>query len=346
LQKELLTREEWLRLAAQGAELGLWYWNEQTQSLFWDRKTREMFGVNLEGDVTVETFYNALHPDDRARVRDVWRAELESGLPYELEYRARHADGSVRWINARGSGYYDKAGKPLYMIGVVFDITERKRSERERLALSGRLITAQEEERRRLAQEIHDDFCQRFALLTVNAHTLATMVEAADARALLEELTATFAKLGTDLQSLSHRLYARELAILGVVPSLASLCAGLTREYGLPIAFDHANVPADTAADSALCLFRIVQESLRNVIKHSSATRAEVSVRADEHAISLTVFDNGAGFNVIDDRWLGIGIQSMRERTRTLNGRFDIQSRPVIDGTRITVTIPLRSAPW
>jgi PAS domain S-box-containing protein len=139
LKQALLTREEWLRLAAQGSHLGLWYWNEVTTDLFCDRKTREILGMNLDGEVTLQSFYDTLHPDDLARVREVWRYELESGLPYELEYRVLWRDGTVRWISARGNGFYTKAGKPLYMIGVVFDITERKEADQERLALAQQL---------------------------------------------------------------------------------------------------------------------------------------------------------------------------------------------------------------
>ena len=142
LKQALLAREEWLRLAAQGSQLGLWYWNEVTEILFADQKTREIFGVSQDGEVTVGTFYNAMHPDDFERVREVWRYALESGLPYELEYRAVRPDGSVRWVSARGKGYYDGAGKPQYMIGVVFDITERKEIEQERLVLGEQLAHA------------------------------------------------------------------------------------------------------------------------------------------------------------------------------------------------------------
>jgi len=131
--------EEWLRLAAQVAQMGLWYWNEVTNELFWDTKTREIFGANLFGEVTLETFYNALHPEDLMRVKEIWRYELEHGLPYDLGFRALIPDGSIRWVQARGSGYYDKDGKPVCMVGVVFDVTERKLADQERIELSGRL---------------------------------------------------------------------------------------------------------------------------------------------------------------------------------------------------------------
>ena len=343
ITEALLTRDEWLHLAAQGAQLGLWYWNEVTQRLFCDRKTREIFGVNPEGEVTLETFWNAMHPDDVARVQRVWREELLSGVPYELDYRARWRDGSVRWINAKGKGFYDKAGRPLYMIGVVFDITERMESERERIELSGRLINAQERERKHLAREIHDDFCQRFAVLSLKLQTLAETIQDEQSTAMLKDVTGTFADLGNDLQKFSHRLHSAKLEILGLTGSLESLCAEISRDYGIHVEFDHTQIPAHPSPELSLCLFRIAQEGLHNIVKHSGASRVEVRLKGDSGVMALSVFDNGRGLDPSSQASSdGIGIRSMKERARMLDGRFEILSRPLVEGTRIDVTIPLR----
>ena len=167
-----------------------------TKELFWDRKTREMFGVNLVGEVTLDTFYGALHRDDLARVREIWRHEMERGLPYDLEYRALRPDGSVRWIQARGSGYYDKDRKPLCMVGVVFDVTERKLADQELIELSGRLINAQERERTHFARELHDDFSQRVAFLCVEMNSLAQVTDNPLACKRLSELKEEMQDLG------------------------------------------------------------------------------------------------------------------------------------------------------
>jgi PAS domain S-box-containing protein len=130
-EEALRQSEEWLRLAAEGSQLGIWHWDEVTQELTWDATTREMFGVPAEAKVTLDTFYGTVHPDDRERFRKTWREALEAGLPYKVELRAQRADGSVRWIHGRGKGYYGAAGNPVRMIGVVFDVTERKLAEEE-----------------------------------------------------------------------------------------------------------------------------------------------------------------------------------------------------------------------
>jgi len=213
----LLKREEWLRLAAESAGIGLWYWNEVAWDLFWDQKSREIFGVNMDGPVLLDAFYEALHPDDVKRVRKVWRSQLERGLPYQLEYRTKRPDGGIRWVNARGSGYYAKDGSPLRMVGVHVDVTEHKTSERERLQLSGRLINAQEEERARLARELHDDFAQRMALVHIELDSLAQVTENSLARKRLSELKEEVQGIGDDL----HPSQCATRTVAGVLPMLA-----------------------------------------------------------------------------------------------------------------------------
>lgn len=339
LKRALLTRDEWLRLAADGAQLGLWYWNEVTQRLFWDRKIRRMFGVNLSGAVTLDTFFRAVHPDDLANVRAVWRHALETGRPYELEYRALRPDGSVRWIDARGSGFYSKAGKPLYMIGIVVDTTDRKRIEQERLELSGRLIHGQEQERRRFAREIHDDFCQRLAIMTVQLQTMRKALKDADAALQMEEVIAAFAGLGKDLQGLSHQLHSPQFDVLGLVPSIAALCADVAEQHRVEIEFDHGERSPTLAGDAALSLYRIAQEALHNVVKHSGASAVTMRLDANPDGVSLTVADNGKGLDP-ESPSNGIGVLSMKERARMLGGTCDIQSGPRTNGTTITVTLP------
>jgi len=342
LENALLTREEWLRLAAQGSDLGLWYWNERTKSLFWDLKTRGFFGVPLEGEVTLDMFYDAVHPDDRMRVQQVWRSQLESGTPYALEYRARRPDGRVRWIDARGIGYYGAEREPLCMIGVVFDVTDRKEAEQERLELSGRLIVAQEEERKRLAREIHDDFCQRFALISVKLRTSAR--SDLERNPLIDELVDEITTLEADLQAFAHRLYSPQLKLLGLVPSIESLCRTFSRDYGVQVKFEHADVPGDIASDRALSLFRIVQEGLHNVAKHSGATCVAINLKKQPDNVVLSVFDNGTGLPLLENSAAGgIGLQSIRERVRMMGGTVLFQSRPAVEGTRIAVMIPLEN---
>jgi PAS domain S-box-containing protein len=121
--------QDLFRLAAEGSHLGVWHWDEVAKTLTWDGATRDMFGVSADAEITIATFYRALHPDDAERVKQTWRQALELRLPYQIEFRTQRTDGTIRWVDSRGRGYYDEAGKPLSMTGVLFDITDRKEAE-------------------------------------------------------------------------------------------------------------------------------------------------------------------------------------------------------------------------
>jgi len=339
-KEKLPSIQEWLRLAIQGSRIGLWYWNEVTKKTFFDATTREMFGLSLDSEVTLEIFYKALHPSDLDRVIQNWRFAVEQGLPYEIEYRAVRPDGTIRWIHSRGSGSYDKAGKPRYMVGVAFDITERKEGERERLELGGRLINAQEQERSRLARELHDDFGQRLSMVSVGLASISERVRDPALSEPVLELLKSVDEIAVDVQVLSHRLHSPKLELLGLAQAVSSSCQEFSRDHRIDIDFDHTDIPNAIPHESALCLFRIVQEGLRNVKKHSRASRVEVRLNGSSGEICLTLRDDGVGFDPSATYTSnGIGIQSMKERVRLLNGTFQIQSA-LGQGTQITVRIP------
>ena len=121
--------QDLFHLAAERSHLGVWHWDEIAKTLTWDGATRDMFGVSADGDITINTFYRALHPDDAERVKQTWRQALELRLPFQIEFRTQRTDGTIRWVDARGRGHYDEAGKALWMTGVLFDITDRKEAE-------------------------------------------------------------------------------------------------------------------------------------------------------------------------------------------------------------------------
>lgn len=323
--------------------MGLWYWNEDTGRVFWDAKASEMFGVTPGGEESLETFYSCLHPADRKRVKDTWRYQLEHRLPYNVEYRTVWPDGTICYIHALGSGYYDETGKPLRMVGVVFDVTQRRQAEHERLALSGRLINAQEEERRHLARELHDDFSQRMVLMGIELQELADLIQGAapDAHARVQRLVDSVKAIGRDLHSLSHRLHSTRLELLGLPSSSEELCKEFSRHHAIAVHFVPSAMPPTIPSDTALCLFRVLQEALRNVGKHSGASRVDVTLTGGSNAVSLTVSDNGIGFDADRLASTGIGIHSIRERVQMLSGTFGVRTRPM-QGTTLSVSVPCR----
>jgi PAS domain S-box-containing protein len=337
-----LESEEWLRLATTGSPMGLWAWDEEKVYGYWDAKSYELFGVSSDVENTLDMFYNSVHPDDCSRLEKQWRHQRENRLPTDLEYRVLRPDGSIRWLHSIGNGYYGRSGK-VRVVGVNFDITERKRAEQERLELSSGLINAQERERARIARELHDDFSQRIAILSLEIDSLVrTPKDLAEISKQLTDLRKKVSEIGTDLHALSHQLHSVKLELLGLAATVKSFCEEFARRQGIRVDFSHKNLPTSIPPETALGLYRIVQEGLRNVAKHSHASNAQVRLTANSEAVFLTVSDNGIGFEpsavLLAE---GIGVRSMRERARMLHGTFEVLSRPM-QGTQIAVRVPLQ----
>lgn len=207
--------------------------------------------------------------------------------------------------------------------------------------LGQRLLSAQEAERSRIARELHDDFGQQLALLAINLEQLNgdARVDESDrgglARAALDRLH----NVARSMRDLSHRLHPTKLQLIGLVPALASLQRELSRPE-FTITFSHSNVPPALPHEITLCIYRIVQEALQNAIRHSSAGRVSVDLRGGEDRLSLTVVDDGVGFDVDAEWGRGLGLLSMAERLESIDGSVAIHSRPGT-GTRVEASIPL-----
>ncbi len=212
--------------------------------------------------------------------------------------------------------------------------------------MSGQLIHAQEEERSRLARELHDDFNQRLAMLAVDlertSQTIADSPTEAGRR--LHDLWHRATELGDDLHSLSHRLHSSTLETLGLVLGLSSLCREFTEQQGIQVDFADENITHGVDQEVALCIFRIVQEALRNVKKHSGANRAEVRLRREDGHLHLSISDEGRGFDTHgNSKRAGLGIRSMEERLRLVAGRIEIDTE-LNQGTTLNVWIPSTEA--
>jgi two-component system NarL family sensor kinase len=221
------------------------------------------------------------------------------------------------------------------------EIIERKQTEQLLEELAGRLISAQEDERSRIGRELHDHVSQRLGILAIkidqlrlNPSTTTTIVPA------LDELRQQTSEITDDIHDLSHRLHSSMLDHLGVVPALQRLVKECSQRYDIPIALTHASLPARLPSDLALCLFRIVEETLTNIAKHSKAPAARVDVALADEGIRLTVADDGVGFDPkILETKAGLGFVSMRERLRLVHGTIRIHAAPA-QGTKVEVWIP------
>jgi signal transduction histidine kinase/ABC-type uncharacterized transport system substrate-binding protein len=220
---------------------------------------------------------------------------------------------------------------------------ELKKSRDSLVRLSDHLIKAQENERSRVASELHDDFSQRLALLAFGLQNTADAPpDSPDAlKQTLDEFRQSVCELGDDLHSLSHQLHSSTLDILGLVTGLASLCEEFGARQGIEIDFASDDVPRTVRPEVSLCLFRITQEWLQNLKKHSGTKTAQLSLRHIGGKLFLSLCDQGIGFDANTLEKPGLGIISMQGRARLLGGDFEIHSKPG-EGTRIEVWVPLQ----
>jgi signal transduction histidine kinase/ABC-type uncharacterized transport system substrate-binding protein len=218
---------------------------------------------------------------------------------------------------------------------------ELKKSRDAQVQLSGHLVQAQENERSRVASELHDDFSQRLALLAFGLqNTSETLPDSPDTlKQTLDEFRQSVSELGDDLHSLSHRLHSSTLDTLGLVTGLRSLCREFGAKQGIEVDFTPEDIPCSVKPDVALCLFRISQEGLQNLKKHSGTKKAQLSVRHRGDRLFLSLCDEGKGFDTNMEK-PGLGILSMQGRARLLGGDFVIHSKPG-KGTRIEAWVPL-----
>jgi signal transduction histidine kinase/ABC-type uncharacterized transport system substrate-binding protein len=224
---------------------------------------------------------------------------------------------------------------------------ERQRSEGEVRDLAGRLLTAQEEERRRIARDLHDDVNQELTAQSISLSTLSDRLRDVTSPADREE----FARLETrttdlvrTVRHLSHSLHPGALQHVGVVAALRGYCRGFEREHGLPVAFDSSGDLGSAPPDVALCLYRVTQEGLGNVARHAKAQHARVTVNREGPDVILIIRDDGRGFDLAEARRQhGLGLISLDERVRVVGGRLTIDSHSQ-RGTELRIVVPLPEA--
>jgi PAS domain S-box-containing protein len=351
---ELVLRESESRFRrmADTAPVMIWLSGSDRQCTYVNKPWLDFTGRPLEGELG-DGWSESVHADDLGRCMDTYTQAFEARREFRMEYRVKRFDGAYRWVLDTGVPRFKPDGTFEGYIGSCVDVTDQKEamdalreSQKESRALTGRLLQAQETERRRIARELHDDLSQSLAILAVELGMLAhnPPEPAAELAGHFEKLCADVKQLSSTVHNLSHELHPAKLEQLGLVAAVRGLCRDLTQSHGLPIEFAQEDVPATLPRDTALCLYRIAQESLQNVIKHSAAQHAAVKLSGNGDSIRLRVVDDGCGFDAASrDGKEGLGLVGMRERLRLVRGVLTIDSRPAA-GTRIEVRVPLPPA--
>jgi signal transduction histidine kinase len=264
---------------------------------------------------------------------------------YRVQYRIVRGDGSTVWLEKNGTAFFDRKGVMYRVIGMIADITERKLAEEAVSALSRRLIEAQEAERARIARELHDDIGQRIALMMVTVDQLKSPTASQNGSSgKIDELRRQIADVSRGIHDLSHQLHSATLRHLGVAKAMRGFCSELSEQQNVEIKYSFENIPNDLTPDMSLCLFRVLQEALHNAVKHSGVRRFEVELRGTHEAIALVVRDSGVGFDpdIVMKGSGGLGLVSMQERLKLVNGDLLIDSRPN-RGTVVSARVPLVS---
>ncbi|RZU39914.1 PAS domain S-box protein [Edaphobacter modestus] len=283
-----------------------------------------------------------VHPDDLQGVLRANQLALEQRKGFSKEYRLRRKDGVYRWMLDVAAPRINGDGTFAGFIGSASDVTDQKLAQEALETIGGRLIEAQEKERTRIARELHDDICQRLALLYME---LTQAIQGADvvndtANTQFAEIRRHCSEIAGDVQALSHELHSSKLEYLGIVAALASFCREFSKQHTIDIEFNHKEIPDNLASDISLCLFRVAQESLHNAVKYSGESCFSIDLRRIADQLQLEVRDAGVGFNLEQAKLNGgLGLVSMQERVHLMNGMFFVETK-ANHGTKIVVSVP------
>jgi PAS domain S-box-containing protein len=348
-EEELCRSEAYLAEAQRLSHTGTWAWNISSGELFWSLEHFRILGLDpARVKPSYPTAVQWIHPEDRSLAQQTLEKAGHEKSDFEHECRIIRPDGTVRHIYSFGRPVFNESGELTNYVGTIMDITERKLAEAQLRMLSGRLLQAQDDERRRLARELHDSTAQTLTGLSLQLGVVGGEVNTLSPRArrALADSVDLIGQASRELSSLSYLLHPPFLDESGLGSAVAWLVDGFSQRSGIKV---ETHIPSDMGRlpqEIETTVFRIIQECLTNILKHSGSQTASLRISLDTQDIVLEVKDQGRGLVVQSlgrpssvSSGVGIGIMGMRERVRQLHGRLDIDSGEW--GTQVTATLPL-----
>lgn len=347
IEHALRDSEAHLAQAQAQAHLGSWRLDADRTTLHWSDENYRIFGTPLGAAVTYQHFLDCVHPDDRAFIDQAWQAAMMHGAPYDIQHRIL-VNGQLKWLRERAELDFDSQGRFLRAVGTSQDITELKEIERDlehsrsRLRqLYARREKAREEERKRIAREVHDELGQMLTALRMQISLMRLRFAGGNAE-LAQKIQDTMVLLDKTIEvtrdvATSLRPSAIEM---GIVPALEWQIRKFSEQSGIACEFIHPENGLDMDEECAMAVFRIVQESLTNVLKHSAADKVKIRIGIEAGHYCLEIFDNGRGFDASDARKTqSFGLIGIQERSIMLGGATEILTSPEA-GTAVRVRIP------
>jgi PAS domain S-box-containing protein len=348
-ESELRRSEALLAEGQRISQTGSWVLNVASGEMYWSREHFRICGVDPDTfELTWESARRCIHPGDQLAENRAFDTAIQERSPYECEFRIVRPDGTITYVISRGHPILSDTGELTEYVGTIMDITERKEAEAARLELRRRLVGAQEEERRRIAREMHDQFGQQLSALALKLSALKREPGGrADFGAQLASLEAIARQLDTDLELIVATLRPPALDDLGLVAALTHYVKRWSLHFNIHAELHANGIESDRLKDEIdIALYRITQEALNNVAKHAQAGNVGILLDGGSDRVSLIVEDDGVGFEAerADGVHQRFGLIGMRERAGLLGGTLDIESKQG-SGTTVVVRIPLQPHP-
>jgi PAS domain S-box-containing protein len=312
-----------------------------------NERWRSYMGHGIE-ELQGDGWQSMLHPDDRERVLRAWHKSVAKGTPYEQEERHRGVDGTYRWFLSRGLPFRDAEGRIVRWYGTNTDIEDRKQAEEELRRLSGQLLRLQDEERRRIARDLHDSTGQDLVALATTLSQLHASIPSSSRklRKLASQCQALADQCIREVRTLSYLLHPPMLDEAGLEDAIRHYAGGFTERTGIAVELEISPRLGRMKPDVELTLFRVVQESLTNIQRHSGSPQSKIWIERDPGRITLEISDKGSGISGNQRRrngklsfGVGVGILSMHERVKLIGGRLEIESSS--SGTTVRATVPI-----
>ena len=344
-EANLKDSERRMRFAAAAADIGLWQYDIPAKRLWSSRHCRAMLGLPINEPLTTTALIASVHADDRHVARAAIRAATFGTLTVadgESEFRVVWPSGETRWLQALGRTDLDENGEPLRASGIFRDVTNYKTAQLEAKQLSQRVLSIQDDERQRIAQDLHDSTSQHLAAIGLN---LIALKGAKGTCSVLEDIENSLDEASKELRTFTYLLHPPALADDGLVGTLARYIEGFRRRTRLAVTLTAVGAIDELSRQTQESLLRVVQEALANVHRHAAASRAWVHLRRRGNQLHLVVRDDGLGLKatgtVPDDvqRPTGLGIAGMTARLRQLGGSLHIRSKP--NGTVVHGIVPI-----